>query len=512
MRLWIIIALAAVTLGCRTTDSSSRREIALLRTEILDLEDQYYLLKSRCSADGMSGVDDYYSEGTVVQRGGYAEGYPEQYYPAGTINSGCSCANCAECGRLVYDASDQHLGQQILSHQPVGSEVYYPEATHSVANPQPIANPLPIGNSQPIGNSPLMITEGEEIQGNEIVDPMGQPFDETSSEPVLPDSGHITPRNFRQRSNERVQEPRTATHRFKPDPRFSQSSDYDYPSLENESGQRSSDGWVQNSRPPRNNVGFEHQAGLGNDKWGPNLRPQEFRQHDPERFARGQYDRGQQSAIQWQQASTQRREDSYSISSEPLDDHYLPSEELDGFSELSERLNNERTDSRLARQVFIDPEHTYGRDFDNDGEQDGISLLVQPLDEQGNVLSMAADLVISLIDPAEIGEKQRIGLWKYESYQVESFVSNQRGRRGLALELPWQRRAPRNRRLLVFVRYTTQSGERLETSLDVRIDPPENGYEPELDDSIVNRNYREFRSVPTTAGNPTEVPKWRPVR
>ena len=63
MRLLIIIVMAAATLGCRTTDSSSRREIALLRTEILDLEDQYYLLKSRCAADGVvvEGSDLGYS-------------------------------------------------------------------------------------------------------------------------------------------------------------------------------------------------------------------------------------------------------------------------------------------------------------------------------------------------------------------------------------------------------------------------------------------------------------------
>ena len=163
-------------------------------------------------------------------------------------------------------------------------------------------------------------------------------------------------------------------------------------------------------------------------------------------------------------------------------------------------------------QIFIDPEYTYGRDFNNDGEQDGISILIQPLDEQGNVVATAADLVVSLIDPAEIGEKQRIGLWKYESYQAESFVSNQRGRRGLVLELPWQRRVPANDRLLVFVRYTTPRGERLETSFDVRVDPPNTGYDSGIGDNVANRSDREFRSIPTTAGNPIEVPKWRPVR
>ena len=490
MRLLIIILLAATTLGCRTTDSSSRREIALLRTEILDLEDQYSLLKSRCAAGGVVvegndlGYSDY-SEGAVVGHGEtYIDAYPNQYHSVGPVHPNC---NCPECGRVVYDAPSQHIQWE----QPVGSELYYPEAT--------LTEPTPI------------LTEGEEVLGAEVVDPVEQPFEEIPSGSVLPESGqHISPRRRNQRSTERIREPRTETPGFKPDPRFSELSDN--PSLEIEPSRRSSEGWVQNRRPRRNNVDFEQQAGTAGGEWG-RARVQE-RGFD-RGLVRNQSDSA--SSTRWQQASTQRRitndrQGSYSLSSEPLDDRYLSNQELGTFSEFSDQVGRGRIESRSASQIFIDPEYTYGRDFNNDGEQDGISILIQPLDEQGNVVATAADLVVSLIDPAEIGEKQRIGLWKYESYQTESFVSNQRGRRGLMLELPWQRRVPVNDRLLVFVRYTTSRGERLETSFDVRVDPPNTGRDSGIGDNVVNRSEREFRSIPTTAGNPVEVPKWRPVR
>ena len=492
MRLLIIIVMAAATLGCRTTDSSSRREIALLRTEILDLEDQYYLLKSRCAADGVAveGNDlgySGYAEGAVVSHGEtYIDGYPDQYHSVGPVHSNC---NCPECGRVIYDAPSQHIQWE----QPLGSELYYPEASLAEPTPQPI------------------LTEGEEVPGREIVDPLGQPFDEAPAGSVLPESSqHISPRRHNQHSNERARESRTATQGFKPDPRFSDLSVN--PSLEIEPNRRSSEGWVQNQRPRRNNVDFEQQAGTVGDEWG-RARVQE-RGFDRS-LTRNQLDSA--SSTRWQQASTQRRiannrQDSYSLSSQPLDDRYLPNRELDAISDLSEQTERGRIESRSVSQIFIDPEYTYGRDFNNDGEQDGISILIQPLDEQGNVVATAADLVVSLIDPAEIGEKQRIGLWKYESYQAESFVSNQRGRRGLVLELPWQRRVPANDRLLVFVRYTTPRGERLETSFDVRVDPPNTGYDSGIGDNVANRSDREFRSIPTTAGNPIEVPKWRPVR
>lgn len=62
-----LILLVSVVTGCRI-DPNAEREIALLRSEILDLEDQYYTLRSRCSVadpqlvglDGESPGVQYY--------------------------------------------------------------------------------------------------------------------------------------------------------------------------------------------------------------------------------------------------------------------------------------------------------------------------------------------------------------------------------------------------------------------------------------------------------------------
>ena len=103
----------------------------------------------------------------------------------------------------------------------------------------------------------------------------------------------------------------------------------------------------------------------------------------------------------------------------------------------------------------------------------------------------------------------RIGLWKYEAYQTESFVSSERGRRGLVLDLPWQRRTPQNRNLIVFVRFITDSGRKLETSLDIEVDPPTERIEDfKMLDPLAGR-----RSRPNAkSANSVQLPKWRPVR
>ena len=486
MRLWIIIALAAVTLGCRATDSSSRREIALLRTEILDLEDQYYALQSRCADHGM--VDN-----------AITSGYVDQYYPGDVQYAGSAVghATCADCGNPVYGAT----GHQGFVGQ---SGVIYnnPSNGHLITD-QPIQ---PLISDQHFIEDPsldhLQNQGPEAIQGQEIIDPIGQPFDETPAGSSSKSSSRprsINPGNFLKGVNDQVRSRTGRDVPFQPDPRFAAQNDLHSWRQRSGSGSRETDGWAQNRNPSVNNVELFNKYDTG-QVGGRN---------------------SQYAQPRWQQSSAQRPvrdepQDQYSLDSEPLDDRYLAGQEYDEYTDFAE-ANSGRGSASRVEQVFINPEHTYSRDFDNDGEEDGISLLIQPLDERGRIVTVASDLVVSLIDPSEIGEKQRIGLWKYESYQVESLVSNRRGQRGLLLDLPWQRRVPGNDRLLVFVRYTTPQGERLETSLDIRVTPPDSGYDLEIGDSVVGRgqrypNDRNVRSVPTTAGNPVDVPQWRPVR
>ena len=63
-----VVAASLVTLsfavGCQT-DPRARREIALLRAEVVALEDRYYALKSRCGNDGLEACDDGLQNGGI---------------------------------------------------------------------------------------------------------------------------------------------------------------------------------------------------------------------------------------------------------------------------------------------------------------------------------------------------------------------------------------------------------------------------------------------------------------
>ena len=66
-REFLIIGLCLVTIGCNA-DPRSRRETALLRAEILDLEDKYYLLKSErdLAVAELSTFQGGFSEGEII--------------------------------------------------------------------------------------------------------------------------------------------------------------------------------------------------------------------------------------------------------------------------------------------------------------------------------------------------------------------------------------------------------------------------------------------------------------
>jgi hypothetical protein len=126
--------------------------------------------------------------------------------------------------------------------------------------------------------------------------------------------------------------------------------------------------------------------------------------------------------------------------------------------------------------VVINPLLSKGKNIDGRYGDDGITLVIEPRNADDKYVPASAPLTISLIDPEESGEEQRIGLWKLTAEEVEPRVYQPSDKsHGIQLTLPWQNHAPRNRKLLVFVRYETPEGEQLETSNEINVLLPQAG-------------------------------------
>lgn len=85
----ILVLLVSFTLGCGSTNPRVRREVALLRAEIVDLENQYYTLKSMYR-DETGREPDFSSFG--MPSGGSRE--------RGRRDNAGSVRACAQCGRV----------------------------------------------------------------------------------------------------------------------------------------------------------------------------------------------------------------------------------------------------------------------------------------------------------------------------------------------------------------------------------------------------------------------------
>lgn len=101
MRLFLLITFCLLAIGCNS-DPRCRRETALLRSEILDLEDKYYLLKSENDSlrAGQGIVNDSYISGSPIEGEPVQSYYTdtgEPYYPI------VERSQISTDGQIVYD-------------------------------------------------------------------------------------------------------------------------------------------------------------------------------------------------------------------------------------------------------------------------------------------------------------------------------------------------------------------------------------------------------------------------
>ena len=109
-----ILLVLTISSGCRI-DPNAEREIALLRSEILDLEDQYYTLKSQCEGGGIVEAGGIIQEDIQYYDAGQnTEYYPQGEFVPGTIVGEGIMLNEPVYGPAsgqIYGAADSRFGQ-----------------------------------------------------------------------------------------------------------------------------------------------------------------------------------------------------------------------------------------------------------------------------------------------------------------------------------------------------------------------------------------------------------------
>ncbi len=226
----------------------------------------------------------------------------------------------------------------------------------------------------------------------------------------------------------------------------------------------------------------------------------------------------------------------------PLEESVI--DEFDGISIVdpntlrmkAELAGSSKTVTKVSR-IQINPSVSRGENTDGIVGDDELKLLLQPMTFDGTVVEQGGNLTISVVDPAAEQGQQQVGYWEFVRSETELFFARDEfNNRGLLLNLPWSDGAPTNANLTVYVRYETESGNVIETTDTVTVDPPlsssdytavENHDDYSTGDwykgQARRRNYAESTSEYSTINSksaPSQAdsdqyysrPAWKPVR
>ncbi len=123
------------------------------------------------------------------------------------------------------------------------------------------------------------------------------------------------------------------------------------------------------------------------------------------------------------------------------------------------------SDMRIVELAFH-PSLSRATNFDDQSDDDGLYLVLQPKNVEGQMVPIFAALEVAVHDPARMGkdgpsELSRVGRWTYSANEVKSKFQPIGASQGIHLTLPWNGPDPQADRVIVYVRYTVPDGRQV---------------------------------------------------
>ncbi len=118
------------------------------------------------------------------------------------------------------------------------------------------------------------------------------------------------------------------------------------------------------------------------------------------------------------------------------------------------------TDTRVIELAFH-PTLSRAIDMDDRPDDDGLYLVLQPKNERGQMVPVAADLTIFALDPARQGDAAKIGRWEYSAADVEAKMQPIGNEQGIHFRLPWNGPDPSADRVIVFALFKFENGRQV---------------------------------------------------
>lgn len=125
--------------------------------------------------------------------------------------------------------------------------------------------------------------------------------------------------------------------------------------------------------------------------------------------------------------------------------------------------------SEEVMTITLHEQVTAGYNDDGQPGDDGIHVVVEPRGADNQIIPAAAKISAVLMDPLLPGNSARIGRWDFTAEQAGASYAKSDESDGLHLELPWYQSVPEHSELLLFVRYHTADGRKLDADRSVTI-------------------------------------------
>jgi hypothetical protein len=126
--------------------------------------------------------------------------------------------------------------------------------------------------------------------------------------------------------------------------------------------------------------------------------------------------------------------------------------------------------SARVQKITLDELLTGAFDVDGRPGDDGLSVVVQPLDDNGRRAVAAGPISVVVIDPAISGEAARVARWDFTAEETAAMYRKSGSAEGFHLELRWpDQTAIRHDELRLFVRYTTADGRKLHAEKPIEV-------------------------------------------
>jgi len=128
---------------------------------------------------------------------------------------------------------------------------------------------------------------------------------------------------------------------------------------------------------------------------------------------------------------------------------------------------------RRVEYIFINPRLTKCEDFDLQRGDDGLTVMIEPRNKDGQFVPKPASVSIVLLDPSKRDQAARYARWDFEEDVARKVLRVGALDRGLLFRVPWPETPPDSDRLHLFVRYSTEDGRMLEADREITVRPPE---------------------------------------